>query len=230
MPTTLIAALDVPEIEKAFDIVDTFGDEVQWYKVGKQLFTRFGPAVVRGLKERGRNVFLDLKFHDIPNTVAQAIHSAAAIGADLVNVHASGGPAMLAAAAKAAKETGVTVIAVTVLTSLDEGELQAIGLDVPPAVQVERLARLAKSAGLSGVVCSPQEIELVHQACGKDFLTIVPGIRPAGSDAADQRRIMTPAQAARNGADFIVVGRPILQAADPRAAAQAVNRDLRGGN
>ncbi|MBP1583032.1 MAG: orotidine-5'-phosphate decarboxylase [Victivallales bacterium] len=224
--TTLISALDVPEMETALTMVDKFGEEVQWYKVGKQIFTKFGPEIVRSLKSRGKKVFLDLKFHDIPNTVAQAIRSAASIGADIVNVHASGGPAMLTAAAQAARETGVTVIAVTVLTSLDENELRAIGLQATPAEQVVRLAKLTKDCGLAGVVCSPKEITLVREACGRDFLTVVPGIRPAGAAAGDQKRIMTPAEAAKAGADYIVVGRPILQAEDPQGAARAVNAEL----
>jgi len=224
--TTLISALDVPEMETALAMVDKFGEEVQWYKVGKQIFTKFGPEIVRSLKSRGKKVFLDLKFHDIPNTVAQAIRSAASIGADIVNVHASGGPAMLTAAAQAARETGVTVIAVTVLTSLDENELRAIGLQATPAEQVVRLAKLTKDCGLAGVVCSPKEITLVREACGRDFLTVVPGIRPAGAAAGDQKRIMTPAEAAKAGADYIVVGRPILQADDPQGAARAVNAEL----
>jgi len=207
-------------------MVDKFGEEVQWYKVGKQIFTKFGPEIVRSLKSRGKKVFLDLKFHDIPNTVAQAIRSAASLGADIVNVHASGGPAMLTAAAQAARETGVTVIAVTVLTSLDENELRAIGLQATPAEQVVRLAKLTKDCGLAGVVCSPKEITLVREACGRDFLTVVPGIRPAGAAAGDQKRIMTPAEAAKAGADYIVVGRPILQAEDPQGAARAVNAKL----
>lgn len=224
--TTLISALDVPEMETALTMVDKFGEEVQWYKVGKQIFTKFGPEIVRSLKSRGKKVFLDLKFHDIPNTVAQAIRSAASLGADIVNVHASGGPAMLTAAAQAARETGVTVIAVTVLTSLDENELRAIGLQATPAEQVVRLAKLTKDCGLAGVVCSPKEITLVREACGRDFLTVVPGIRPAGAAAGDQKRIMTPAEAAKAGADYIVVGRPILQAEDPQGAARAVNAKL----
>ena len=224
--TTLISALDVPEMETALTMVDKFGEEVQWYKVGKQIFTKFGPEIVRSLKSRGKKVFLDLKFHDIPNTVAQAIRSAASIGADIVNVHASGGPAMLTAAAQAARETGVTVIAVTVLTSLDENELRAIGLQATPAEQVVRLAKLIKDCGLAGVVCSPKEITLVREACGRDFLTVVPGIRPAGAAAGDQKRIMPPAEAAMAGADYFVVGRPILQAEDPLGAARAVNAEL----
>ncbi|MFA6929721.1 MAG: orotidine-5'-phosphate decarboxylase [Lentisphaeria bacterium] len=224
--TLLITALDVDSAAAAYEIVDRIGSAVNWYKVGKQLFTRVGPELIRGLKERGKKVFLDLKYHDIPNTVAQAVRSASAIGVDLVNVHASGGPTMLKASAQAAAETGICLIAVTVLTSMDQQELAAIGLKISPAEQVVRLALLTQQAGLAGVVCSAQEIELIQQACGKDFLTIVPGIRPAGAAAGDQKRIMTPAQAAAAGASYIVVGRPILAAADPAAAAQAIQNEL----
>ena len=161
MTTTLIAALDVDSLEKAFNIVEKLGPTVTWYKVGKQLFTRFGPEIVKGLKSRGKKVFLDMKFHDIPNTVGQAVRSAAAIGADMCNVHASGGPSMLKAAAEAAKETGIIVTAVTVLTSLDETELNAVGINATPAEQVVRLAKLTNECGLNGVVCSALEIPLV---------------------------------------------------------------------
>ena len=224
--TVLIAALDVDSREDAFAIVEKIGSSVEWYKVGKQLFTRCGPELISGLKQRGKKVFLDLKYHDIPNTVAQAVRSAAAIGADMVNVHASGGPAMLKAAAQAAAESKICLIAVTVLTSLDQQELNAIGIQDSPADQVLRLARLTQQAGLAGVVCSAREITLIQNACGKDFLTIVPGIRPAGADAGDQKRIMTPAQAAAAGASYIVVGRPILAASDPSEAAQAIRQEL----
>ena len=230
MNTTLIAALDVDTKEKAFGIVEKLGENVIWYKVGKQLFTRFGPEIVRGLKERGKKVFLDMKFHDIPNTVGQAVRSAAAIGADLCNVHASGGPSILKAAADAAKETGIIVTAVTVLTSLDESELNAVGIRATPAEQVLRLAKLTKECGLQGVVCSALEIPIVKQACGDDFILVVPGIRPAGAAKGDQKRVMTPAEAAKAGAQFIVVGRPIIAADDPVAAAKAVNDELSSVN
>ncbi len=226
MTTVLIAALDVASKEEAWSIVERIGAEVTWYKVGKQLFTRFGPEMVTGLKKRGKKVFLDLKFHDIPNTVAQAIRSGAAIGADIINVHASGGPAMLRAAAAAARETGATVIAVTVLTSLDAAELSAIGIAASPAEQVLRLTRLTQEAGLQGVVCSAQEITLIKGICGPDFLTVVPGIRPAGAAHADQKRVMSPGEAALAGASHIVVGRPILAASDPAQAARAINLEL----
>ncbi|NLF94729.1 MAG: orotidine-5'-phosphate decarboxylase [Oligosphaeraceae bacterium] len=226
MGTALITALDVASAVQAWEMVDRIGPEVSWYKVGKQLFTMAGPQIVSGLKERGKKVFLDLKYHDIPNTVAAAVRSAADIGADIINVHASGGPTMLKAAAEAARERGATVIAVTVLTSLDVKELAAIGINVSPAEQVLRLVRLTQAAGLAGVVCSAQEITLVKGLCGPDFLTVVPGIRPAGAEHGDQKRVMTPGEAAQAGASHIVVGRPILAADDPAAAARAINLEL----
>lgn len=228
MSTKLMVALDVDGLAEAFAMVERLGDEVSWYKVGKQLFTRLGAVVVQGLKERGKKVFLDMKYHDIPNTVGQAVRSAAAIGADLCNVHASGGPAMLKAAAEAGRETGLTVVAVTVLTSMDAAELSAVGINVTPAEQVLRLAKLTRDCGLPGVVCSAQEIGLIREACGKDFLLVVPGIRPAGASKGDQKRVMTPSEAAQAGAQYIVVGRPILAADDPIAAARAINAELRG--
>ena len=224
--TRLMVALDVPEWNDAVTWVDRHGDHVECYKVGKQLFTHYGPMVLKELKSRGRKVFLDMKYHDIPNTVAQAIRSAALIGADIINVHASGGPAMLAAAAEAGRETGKTVIAVTVLTSMDAEQLQAIGLQATPAEQVLRLARLTQEAGLPGVVCSALELPMLRQEFGPQFLTLVPGIRPAGAAAGDQKRIMTPAQAATAGASYIIVGRPIVAAPDPATAAQAVLEEL----
>ncbi len=228
MGTTLITALDVDTQEAALAIADRIGAAAEWFKVGKQLFTRCGAEVVRGLKARGKKVFLDLKYHDIPNTVEQAVRAAAAIGADLCNVHASGGPAMLRAAAKAGVDTGMPVIAVTVLTSMDQAELNAIGITETPAEAVLRLARLTKDCGLPGVVCSAHEIAPLREAFGPDFLLVVPGIRPAGTSLGDQKRVMTPAEAALAGAQYIVVGRPILAAADPAKAAQDIQAEIRG--
>jgi orotidine-5'-phosphate decarboxylase len=224
--TRLIVALDVDTLDRAVDLVRRIGPAAEWYKVGKQLFTRHGPAAIRPLKEAGKSVFLDLKFHDIPNTVAQAVRAAAAIGADLTNVHASGGPQMLRDAAQAARDSGILLAAVTVLTSLSRADLAATGLDAEPADQVVRLALLARDCGVPGVVCSPLEVPLVRQACGEDFLLVVPGVRPAGAEAGDQKRIMTPRQAAQAGADFIVVGRPVTGEKDPAAAAQAILAEL----
>jgi len=221
-----MVALDVDTLDAAADLVRRIGPAVEWYKIGKQLFTRHGPAALGPLKAAGKRVFLDLKFHDIPNTVAQAVRAAAAIGADLTNVHAAGGPQMLRDAAQAARESRVLLAAVTVLTSLSRADLAATGLDVEPAEQVVRLARLAQDCGVPGVVCSPLEVSLLRQACGPDFMLVVPGIRPAGAESGDQKRIMTPRQAAQAGADFIVVGRPVTAAADPAAAAAAMVAEL----
>lgn len=225
--TQIMVALDVNTLEEADALVRRIGPAVTWYKVGKQLFTRHGPETVKRLKAAGKKVFLDLKFHDIPNTVGQAVRSAAAIGADLTNVHAGGGPAMLQAAAEAGRSAGITVIAVTVLTSMDAAQLQATGVAAAPAEQVERLAGLARAAGVQGVVCSAHEIKLMRAAFGPDFLLVVPGIRPAGADVGDQKRVMTPKQAADAGADFLVIGRPITGDTDPAAAAARILAELR---
>ncbi len=226
--TELIVALDVNETADAEQLVETLDDYVSWYKVGKQFFTQFGPAAVKLLKERGKKVFLDLKYHDIPNTVAQAVRAAGDIGANMVNVHAAGGPQMLQAAAAAAAERDLLVVAVTVLTSLSKEDLQDIGVEnVTVEQQVLRLARLTQSNGVAGVVCSAHEIAVLKKECGADFKLVVPGIRPAGNSAHDQKRVMTPAQAAAAGADYIVVGRPITQADDPAAAARAIVAELK---
>lgn len=227
--TKLIVALDFDTVEEAKELVNAAGDSVEWYKVGKQLFTRNGPAAVSFLKEAGKNVFLDLKFHDIPNTVAGAIRSAAAIGADMTNVHAGGGPAMLKAAAEAGEKSGMLTIAVTVLTSMDKAELEAVGVESEPKDQVVKLAKLAEASGLNGVVCSAHEITPLRKRCKDDFVLVVPGIRPTGSAVGDQKRVMTPAEAASAGADFIVVGRPVTKAENPAAAAAAILDEIKNG-
>ena len=227
MRTKLIVALDVDTLTKAEALVDTIGPDVEWFKVGKQLFTRYGPAAVDMLKSRGKKVFLDLKFHDIPNTVAQAVRSAASLGADMTNVHAAGGPAMLQAAAAAAAESDILLIAVTVLTSMNTEELAATGINVPPEEHVLRLAKLTQDCGLAGVVCSALEITPIKAACGESFKLVVPGIRPAGAAKGDQKRVMTPGEASEAGADFIVVGRPVTQAPIPAEAAAAVVEELK---
>jgi orotidine-5'-phosphate decarboxylase len=228
MSDRVLAALDFADAEAAVDAADRLRGHVGGFKVGKQLFTARGPKVVRMLTERGDRVFLDLKFHDIPNTVAGAIASAASLGVWMVNVHASGGRAMMTAAREAAEKSAqpgrprTLVIAVTVLTSLDAAALEDIGINVEPAAHVARLARLARESGLDGVVCSPQEIELVRRECGKDFLIVTPGIRGADDAKGDQMRTATPEGAIRAGADYLVVGRPITAASDPAAAADRI--------
>jgi orotidine-5'-phosphate decarboxylase len=231
--TELIVALDVDELATARALVKAGGDPVGWYKIGSHLFTRSGPEAVRLLKEAGKKVFLDLKFHDIPNTVAGAVAAAAELGVDMVNVHASGGSAMMRAAraalADVPPERRPLLIAVTVLTSMDQAALgEVLGAEVAPADQVRRLARLARDSGMDGVVASAHEIGLIRQACGAEFRLVIPGIRPAGGDRGDQQRVMTPGEAARAGADFIVVGRPVLKASDPAAAAAAILAEMAG--
>ncbi len=229
----LLVALDVPSGSEALALADTLRPIVGGFKIGKQLFTAEGPAVVRTLSERGDRIFLDLKFHDIPNTVAAAIASATRTGAWMVDVHASGGRAMMRAAAVAARDTaqGLSqdrplVIGVTVLTSLDRQALREIGVDAPIGEQVVRLARLAQDAGLDGVVASPLEIADIRRACGDGFVIVTPGIRLAHPTVTDdQARTLSPSAALEAGADYLVVGRPITAAADPRAAAEQICKE-----
>ncbi|MFO7822124.1 MAG: orotidine-5'-phosphate decarboxylase [Lentisphaeria bacterium] len=227
--TELIVALDVASLDEAAALLDNLGDSVTWFKIGKQIFTENGPAAVKLLKDRDKKVFLDLKFHDIPNTVAGAVRSAGHIGADMVNVHAAGGIEMMSAAVEAAREFDMFLVGVTVLTSMNAAELANTGVADEPEVQVLRLARLAREAGLDGVVCSAWEINAIQKACGPDFQLVVPGIRPAGAEHGDQKRVMTPAQAAAAGTQFIVVGRPVRRAADPRQAAAMIKNQLQSG-
>ena len=224
----LIVALDFAAGAEALAFADRILGSGCAVKVGKELFTREGPAIVTALQGRGLRVFLDLKFHDIPNTVAAACRAAADLGVWMVNVHASGGREMMAAAREALGEAAgrPLLIAVTVLTSLDRPRLAEVGLDLEPAAQVERLARLAAAAGLDGVVCSPQEISLVKAACGHRFLAVTPGVRPAGSAQDDQQRIATPGAACLAGADQLVIGRPITRASDPMAAIAAIAAEI----
>lgn len=225
---TVIVALDFADGQAALEFADRLHGTACAVKVGKELFTREGPAICRALHERGLRVFLDLKFHDIPNTVAAACKAAAELGVWMVNVHASGGRDMLEAAREAlgASSSRPLLVAVTVLTSLDAARLAEVGVIDAPAAQVERLARLAAAAGLDGVVCSPQEIALVKAACGPAFLTVTPGVRPAGSAQDDQQRIATPAAARAAGGDYLVIGRPITRAADPRLALNAIAAEI----
>jgi orotidine-5'-phosphate decarboxylase len=228
MRDRILAALDFADASAALAMADRLRGRVGGLKIGKQLFTAEGPALVRQLTGRGDRVFLDLKFHDIPNTVAGAVRSAAALGVWMVNVHASGGRAMMTAAREAAGTAAgrTLVIGVTVLTSLDAAALGETGVSAAPADQVARLARLAREAGLDGVVCSPREIAIVRRECGADFLIVTPGIRGAGDAKGDQARTATPGEAMRAGADYLVIGRPITAAADPAAAAEAIANEI----
>jgi orotidine-5'-phosphate decarboxylase len=222
----IVVALDYPTAQQAIAMAKQLDPSKCRVKVGKELFTASGPAVLEQLHKMDFDVFLDLKFHDIPNTCAGAVAVAADLGVWMVNVHASGGERMMVAAAEAIanKHHKPLLIAVTVLTSMEQADLAGIGLDVSPREQVERLAKLSKQSGMDGVVSSAQEIELIKNICGKDFLTITPGIRPAGSASGDQRRIMTPEEAVNVGGDYLVIGRPITQADDPsRACIDIIN-------
>jgi orotidine-5'-phosphate decarboxylase len=220
----LIVALDFASAAQAFELVSSLEGSVRWFKVGLELYLAAGAKVVTELKRLGYSVFLDLKLHDIPNTVAGAVRSVSALGADLLTVHAAGGPAMLRAAAGAASSIvdAPRLIAVTVLTSMDAGELTAVGIAASPAEQVARLASLAVASGCAGLVCSPQEVRSLRDTLPAETLLVTPGIRPAGTAAGDQRRIATPATALQAGANFLVIGRPIYAAAEPRAAAAAI--------
>jgi orotidine-5'-phosphate decarboxylase len=224
----LIVALDVPDAAAALTLVGQLENTCQWFKVGLELFVAAGPAILEPLVARGHSVFLDLKLYDIPNTVAGAVRSAASLGVRLITLHASGGPAMLAAA-RAALE-GVAdppeLLAVTVLTSMDQAQVNSIGLDRRPAAQVELLARMGQQAGIRGFVCSPQEVATLRALTGPEGVLVIPGIRPAGAAVGDQKRVATPAQALRQGASYLVVGRPITQAPDPAEAAEAILKEM----
>ena len=232
----LLVALDVEDADRAMALADQLHGLAGGLKVGSRLFTTAGPDLVRRLVESGARVFLDLKFHDIPNTVAQAVDAGVRTGAWMINVHASGGGAMMQAAARAAADAAAStgrpaplVIAVTVLTSMDERALRQVGVERPLLDHVLTLARLAQDAGLHGVVASPQETAAIREACGPDFAIVTPGIRgaSAGQEKNDQARTMGPAEAVKAGATYIVVGRPIIAAPNPKAAAQAIVTVLR---
>jgi orotidine-5'-phosphate decarboxylase len=222
----LIVALDVPKAEAARALVDRLAGHVGMFKVGSQLFTAAGPDLVHEIVGHREKVFLDLKFHDIPNTVAGAVASASRLGVSFVDVHGLGGRAMMEAGVGALPAMGTRLLAITILTSHDEESLGEIGVNGSMAESVRRLAQLAKEAGTDGVVASPHEVALVREACGADFLIVTPGIRPAGAAVGDQARAATPAAALAAGADYVVVGRPITEAADPAAAADAIVREM----
>ena len=230
----LIAALDFPTVEAAKKAVEEIGDAVAYYKVGMELYYAAGNEMIRFLKEHDKKVFLDLKLQDIPNTVASALKVEARLGVDMINVHAVGGKKMMEAAAKAVKETaeelGVErpkLIAVTILTSMDEEQFADLNYKNTIPEQVVALAKLAKAAGLDGVVASPKEAAAIREACGPDFLIVTPGVRPAGSALDDQSRVTTPAQAFANGSTHIVVGRPIMKAENRKQAAEAIVEEIK---
>jgi orotidine-5'-phosphate decarboxylase len=229
----LIFALDVDSFAEARSWVERLHGKVGAFKVGKQLFTRCGPEVVRMVRDYGADVFLDLKYHDIPNTVAMAGIEALRLGVWMFNVHALGGPEMMARlveqidrACPRGTPGRPLLIAVTILTSATDETLRAIGIDRPVTEMVPRLARLAMAAGMDGVVASPQEVGLIRQACGRDFAIVTPGVRPADAAVDDQKRVMTPGEALRAGADYLVIGRPISAAPDPAAAAAQIVAEM----
>jgi orotidine-5'-phosphate decarboxylase len=223
----LIVALDFPSADAALGLVDRLQGTCHWFKVGMELYYAAGNSVIEQLLHRGHEVFLDLKLHDIPNTVVGGVRSVADVGASLLTIHAAGGEQMMRAAAQAANSPNAPrLLAVTVLTSMDAAELAAVGVTGSPAAQVLRLARLARAAGINGLVCSAEEVSAVREAMGPEALLVVPGIRPAGAGHNDQSRIATPADAIARGASMLVVGRPITQAADPAAAAAQILAEI----
>ncbi len=223
----IIFALDVDKLSEIDRWAELLADKVGMFKVGKELFTSAGPAAVEAVKRHGGEVFLDLKYHDIPNTVAQAMLAAGRLGVKLANLHALGGPEMMEQAATAVRKQFTDagrprLLAVTILTSSTQETLQAVGIALPVEQMVVRLARLAKQSGMDGVVASPLEIQAIRAACGPDFLIVTPGVRPAFAAVDDQKRIMTPAEAVQAGADYLVIGRPIAKAVDPVQAADLI--------
>lgn len=225
----ILVALDYDNKNHALQLIDKLDPNMCRLKVGKEMFTLFGPQLVKDIHDRGFDLFLDLKFHDIPNTVAKAVAAAAELGVWMTNVHASGGLAMMEAAKKALLPYGDNapmLIAVTVLTSMSDDDLKLLGINVPAFEHVQRLAKLTQQAGLDGVVCSAQEATALKSLLGQDFKLVTPGIRPVGSDAGDQHRVMTPPQAIAAGSDYLVIGRPITKAVDPLAALQAIHQSL----
>ena len=235
MPNRILVALDTTDVDQATALAEKLRGLVGGVKLGLEFISANGPQGVKAVSASGQPLFLDTKFHDIPNTVAGAIRSVAPLAPSIVNIHASGGPAMMTAAREAALEAaeahGVPaplVIAVTVLTSLDDADLAAVGQRNPAEKQAVRLAELAQECELDGVVCSPKEILAIRKACGDDFKLIVPGIRPLWSTSGDQKRFSSPAAAIRDGADYLVIGRPITAAADPAEAAERIAEELAG--
>ncbi len=227
MSSRIIVALDYADEAQMLAFVDQIDPDLCRLKVGKELFTRFGPDMVRALSDRGFDIFLDLKYHDIPNTVARACEAAANLGVWMLNVHAFGGEAMMRAARDAlGRDDAPLLIAVTVLTSSGQAELDALGLAESPESMVKRLARMAHAAGMDGVVSSAQEASVIKQITDQAFVTVTPGIRPAGAAVQDQKRIMTPVEAVGQGADYLVIGRPVTQAEDPCKVLRTINSEL----
>ena len=230
MTSKIIVALDYEKESDALALVDQIDPSLCRLKVGKEMFTTLGMNFVKQLHQRNFDVFLDLKYHDIPNTVARAVRSAADLGVWMVDLHASGGLRMMEEAKRILEPYGndaPLLIAVTVLTSMEDLDLLQIGINASPMEQVLRLAHLTQRAGLDGVVCSPQEVEILRNACGEEFKLVTPGIRPTGADFGDQRRVMTPTAAIRAGSDYLVIGRPITKANNPVEVLRSINASIR---
>ena len=230
MTSKIIVALDYEKESDALALVDQIDPSLCRLKVGKEMFTTLGINFVKQLHQRNFDVFLDLKYHDIPNTVARAVRSAADLGVWMVDLHASGGLRMMEEAKRILEPYGKDaplLIAVTVLTSMEDLDLLQIGINASPMEQVLRLAHLTQRAGLDGVVCSPQEVEILRNACGEEFKLVTPGIRPTGADFGDQRRVMTPTAAIRAGSDYLVIGRPITKADNPVGVLRSINASIR---
>lgn len=229
----LIVALDVSTMDAVKEIVLSLGDSVSFYKVGMELFYAEGAKTIRFLQEHNKQIFLDLKLHDIPNTVAHGVSSLTRLGASLITLHGQGGPVMMKAAVEAARESGETLgverpklLAITALTSFDDESWTAIGGQLPISDQVIRLAKLAEECGMDGVVCSALEAKMIREACGDDFLIVTPGIRPSFAATDDQKRVATPASALQDGASRLVIGRPITQAENPREAVRLIIEEM----
>ncbi len=225
----IIIALDVPDTDGALRLIDSIADHGEppaLCKIGLELFTAEGPSVVKAVNARGCEIFLDLKFHDIPNTIAHAIRSAAGLGVAMTTIHAVGGPVMMEAAAKAAEKMELLILAVTVLTSMDSDQLSSTGINVEPKEQVLRLAGLAAKAGIGGIVCSPLEISAIRESFDEKLRIVTPGVRPIWAAAGDQKRVMTPAEAVAAGSDWLVIGRPITAAENPKEAYAKVVAEL----
>ena len=226
MTSQIIVPLDFPTDQEALKLVDQLGDAVRFYKIGLQLYTRYGPPIVERIKATGAKVFLDLKFHDIPNTVNHAVASACELGVDLMTIHLSGGGKMIEAAVKGLGQSNSLILGVTVLTSSNRETLREVAVESEVADQVLRLAKLGVENGLRGVVASPLEIGLLRESLGKSLVIVTPGVRPAWSEANDQQRTMTPGEAVRAGADYLVIGRPITAHADPVEAVKKIAEEM----
>lgn len=222
----IIIAIDTPDASSAKRLVAPLAEEGCLFKIGLQLFTAEGPSIVRDLQALGARIFLDLKFHDIPNTAREAVHSAVRLGVDMTTIHLCGAPAMVAESVQAAEGSKTLVLGVTVLTSMDAPSLESIGIQSSPEAQVLRLAEMGVANGLRGVVASPLEIAPLRQKFGSSLTIVTPGVRPAGSDHGDQKRVLTPGEAMRSGADYLVIGRPVTKATDPLAALRAIAAEI----